>query len=182
MRKTRFVVDELKPFDCAEASNIWHLDIAKWRTMQDYAYSHRWADDCKCAIVYWFANAGGYVEPGCEKLVAKAIKHFARVVRMNAFEVVEVMESKRHFSAKEKLPQKKGLTTVETGLALYTGASLFNHACLPNAREFFVDGGGIVVVATDLIKPDEEICISYAGCSIKSEAERLIENVYFRVF
>ena len=165
---------KLSPFYSSDKNNIWSLDIASGKIVEDFEFMSKWGLDCKYGLAYWFANAAGYVQPGREKLVAKAIMHFFRVVKLNAFCVTEVKEDERHFEASRPLPEEGKLPIVLTGLALYAGPSLFNHACLRNATPFFIDGGGIAIVATDTIRPGKEICINYPGCGVGNDEARYV--------
>ncbi len=66
------------------------------------------------------------------------------------------------------------------GLALYPGASFFNHSCAPNVVYIF-DGKCMVFRALRDLRPGEEVCISYIRLVGGKERRRsrLLSHYYF---
>ncbi len=143
------------------------LDINKAKMKEDMSNMKKWRAICGLAFAHMLAKLAEWNNTDkkkiSESLLAKALLHIRRVVKLNTFYVKEMKE--RYFAKGKRLP----FDDMEDderfiGLAIYSGASMFNHSCLKNASYFFTDGGGIVVVATDVILPGEEVFISYPFC------------------
>ncbi len=165
---TNYATSDLPtPFVGDDKTNLMRLDINKGRMKEDVANIKKWRAMVGLAFAHNMAklsewNGSRHSKTISESLMAKALLHIRRVVKLNTFHVTEMKE--KYFAQDKKLPLISKSDERHIGLAIYAGASMFNHSCMKNASYFFTDGGGIVVVASDVILPGEEIFISYPFC------------------
>lgn len=91
----------------------------------------------------------------CGGIILKLLQ----IIACNAIEITETSKKNPNSTSNPK-QTIFNLETTKTGLALYPGASLFNHSCFPDV-EFIFHQDSITAVTLKPVKPGEELCADY---------------------